>query len=37
VLSIEAPVNRLRESLDARQFAERLIAGTRRLLAAAGR
>lgn len=37
VLSIEAPVNRLRQSLNARQLAERLVAGTRRVLAAAGR
>jgi hypothetical protein len=37
VLSIEAPVNRLRNSLNARQLAERLVGGTRRILAAAGR
>jgi sugar phosphate isomerase/epimerase len=37
VLSIEAPVNRLRASLNARQFAGRLVGGTRRILCAAGR
>ncbi len=36
VLSIEAPVNRLRRSLTPMQRAARAVAGTRRILAAAG-
>jgi sugar phosphate isomerase/epimerase len=37
VISIEAPVNRLRGSLTPLQRAQRAVAGTRRLLSAAGR
>jgi sugar phosphate isomerase/epimerase len=37
VLSIEAPVNRLRQSLDPRERARRAVAGARRILAAAHR
>jgi len=37
VLSIEAPVNRLREALSPRERAHRAVAGTRRILAASHR